>query len=464
MSRPVNLSYDDAKFKFDYSFEALVLALCLRREEFLVQNWDAFKARWFSHLDLAVIARVVEKHFNRYEVVPSQETMTEEIKEHCERTEKEDEDVLAWLDHIYDGVELRDAESVRDKLLDFARFQAMKMFLTKTLDHMGEHERSENGAVLDMEQISDWFEAARDVGTDRDWGVGLGERTLEIAERSKNSIHGFRVRTGITSLDSLLNGGPRSGTLTVVAGPPNRGKSTLLTNMGVAAMNQFSEQGNEKTVFHITLELKEIDVELKYAARLSGVPINKILSGESERYREVLGDQLHVLADQPCRIKYFSPGTISVTGIKLWIRNICIAKDLEPGVVIVDYADELEGADIDSYYKMGKIYSELIAMGDTFNCPVFTGSQINREWSHEELIDERGTSDSWKKVAKADNLIVMCQTRKELKQGVMRLYQAKVRRGAKGTISYCHWRGDLAAIWEMSDDEIRALQDNDGED
>ncbi|MCX5066616.1 DnaB helicase C-terminal domain-containing protein [Micromonospora lupini] len=82
------------------------------------------------------------------------------------------------------------------------------------------------------------------------------------------------ITTGLPSLDRLLDGGLRPGTLTVIAGQSQSGMTTMLDTIVCAA----AFHANEPTVL--------VDLETEPAARgarlwsaLSGVPLSRVLHG-----------------------------------------------------------------------------------------------------------------------------------------------------------------------------------------
>jgi replicative DNA helicase len=361
-----------------------------------------------------------------------------------------------WLEHAY-TVELSDAPFITERIVQFGQHQAIKAAIGMGLDMLESHDDNLNK----LRQI---FDDALRVGSTRNMGTNF----MAIAEMLpqlmlEDPVYGSKkkVPTGLIALDQTLFGGMGAGEVVVIAGPPGRGKSTLMINMAKKAANHFKLINSGKSVIYITLEggLKELDIAVKFGASLTGIPINDIAAGVPIYY-EKIQQQMNFLGPKSIMIKYFSPGTVGTEDLRWYVANAMSLEGIVPGLIVIDYADKLKGMELDSYKGAGQIYDSFTSIGDKFECPIVTGSQINRSWAEEEVIDGRGLADSWLKLANADIVITMCQTRDEHAAGIVRLYMAKVRKGEDSGTIYCHWNGASACIWEMTQSETIEYQQN----
>lgn len=186
------------------------------------------------------------------------------------------------------------------------------------------------------------------------------------------------LRTGIHSYDSAFMGGLAPGELHVIQAAPKTGKSTLACNIGAFALSC------GKTVYHCTLEIKEFDVGIKYAARLTGLTYAEILGTEKRDYYH---DRMRQYLDRKPNlfINYWTMGNASALHLRSWISKKRSQTGKNPDLIIVDYDDCLvpvggrsKGGEESMYNDAGHIYSELILMADYFNCPILTFAQPQR--------------------------------------------------------------------------------------
>jgi hypothetical protein len=173
--------------------------------------------------------------------------------------------------------------------------------------------------------------------------------------------------------------------------------------------------------------MTEPDIQAKYAAGFSGIPIDGLTKNQS--FRHIMEQRLRQIS--PVHIKFYPPGSPTVEEVQWYVSNLVTAHGVKPGLIIVDYADLFRGMEDDRFVGMGVIYKQLIAMGHKFGCPVWNGCQINRDEAKKMRHGVTGAAESWKKVEISDNIIILNQTEDEHKQGLMIVGLGKIRRGSR---------------------------------
>jgi replicative DNA helicase len=448
---------DADTFQLGEGFQSKLIALCLRDPGFLQSHLDVIKPHFFETHSLSTIMSLVDDHFRKHFVVPSREVLTAVVCDYS-RTYGGDKagelrgTLSAYVDYIY-SLDLSDSAYVAEKVVAFGQRQAVKEAVGRTIDLL---ERRD-----DTSKIRQVFDEALRVGSTRDPGTDFCAIAANLPQMLLNDpIYGAanKVPTGFAAIDQMLYGGIGVGEVAVVAGPPSRGKSTVLVNLAKNAAYHFKRSGKNKCVFYITLEggMKEIHISAKFAAALTGIDINNIVMGDP-KYPETMARQLSYLGQKAIRIKYFSPASMDLEDLRWYIANVMSSEGVDPGLIIIDYADKLKGMEDDRYREAGTIYDGLTGLGDKFQCPVYTGSQINRTWAEEEVIGMRGLAESWLKCANSDVIMTLNQTDTEKKAGVVRIHMAKARNGEDKGIIYCHWKPSCASVWAMCKEEVDAI-------
>jgi len=290
-------------------------------------------------------------------------------------------DELEEIFKIYTG----DVMVLRDHLLTLIRRMRLSSSLKTAIDIV-----ENNGNIDSIPQL---MEKSIQL-TLSDTGV-TGESLEDLPILYQNLYGNTRlVPTGFPSLDDCLNGGYAPGELHVISGVPKTGKSTMGPVIGVNALLR------GKRVFHITLEISEIEVMTKYSCILTGFGYDQIINSYNHAtYLKLLSPYKPILNN--LYIKYFTEGTASTSDIRSWISQVKNRDDQAPDFIIVDYDDclvsstKVKGDDSnDSLYgESGQIYSDLKILADYFKCPILTFSQVNRHgWS---MVKKKGliTSD-----------------------------------------------------------------------
>ncbi len=368
----------------------------------------------------------------------------------------------SWLSRVYD-TSVGDIKLIKDKVRDFGRIQSVTQGVQKVIGLLEETNPKESSNDL-ISKVQEIVVNSCQVGTDRTSGTFFHDVALDIPRiLREDAMYGqdSKVPTGVPALDDALDGGPGAGTINVIMGPPNRGKSTVLTFLGFAASQHFAQKalttGVEKSVIHITCEMTEPDIAAKYAAAMSGVETNLLTC--STNYHQIMEKRTDQFA--PINIKFYPPGTPTVDDIQWYISNLITLHKIDPGLLIVDYADKLRGMEDDRFNGMGVIYNRFIEMGHKFGFPVWTGSQINRDDAKKKRHGVTGAAESWKKVEIADNIILLNQTEDEHEEGLLILGLGKIRRGSRqvGSVN-CRVDYGRVIIKQLEGSESQAVTDS----
>ena len=96
-----------------------------------------------------------------------------------------------------------------------------------------------------------------------DMGSDFDDVEAHVQDSSK-----FKVKTGYQTLDHMLGGGWDIGTLNMLMGETNSGKSLWMQNLAVASANQ------GYNVLYITLEMSERKVLKRVGAMRLKIPVN----------------------------------------------------------------------------------------------------------------------------------------------------------------------------------------------
>jgi KaiC/GvpD/RAD55 family RecA-like ATPase len=199
-------------------------------------------------------------------------------------------------------------------------------------------------------------------------------------------------------LDAFLSGGCPRGALMVWIAGTGGGKSMAMSH---SASHSISQGMN---VAYATLELPEAVVAARVKANLTGLPINSILDGKTNKAREML-ESMKLGA---FTVKEFTPHATALEDVNDWVKQIEDDTGTALDKLVVDYADKLisPGKDKSEYTEMRRVYEGLRvgAVDKKYVCE--TGCQSRgREEKKAKKIDLEHTSDSMHKVRVADIVV-----------------------------------------------------------
>lgn len=179
-------------------------------------------------------------------------------------------------------------------------------------------------------------------------------------------------KTQIDSLDDLLDGGLKPGTLTMFGAPTNSGKTNFLINLGANFLRQ-----NLK-VCHIILESTPEYMIIRYAANLSKIKNRdlftnqKMISKTLKKY-----EKNFVLSNEALRNL-----NINIDQVILIIRNIY--KDFKFDALLLDYTQLILGTDSTQPY-LYEIHEKIKMITQEFRCVTVSPFQIFSVFKEEIL-------------------------------------------------------------------------------
>src|SRR3990170_1064485 len=220
----------------------------------------------------------------------------------------------------------------------------------------------------------------------------FGEATrlaLEMAERALNSGgHLSGVTTGIDGINSKIGGLHRSD-LTILAGRPGMGKTSLATNIAFSAAQRFSrdiEDGIDPTksagagVAFFSLEMSADQLATRILAEQSGISSENLRMGKiSQQDFRNLARAAGELQGLPLYIDD-TPG-LTIAALRARARRLKRQKGI--GMVVVDYLQLLQGtgkngAAENRVQEISEISRGLKQLAKELDLPVLALSQLSR--------------------------------------------------------------------------------------
>lgn len=426
----------------DRGFQSRLVALALREPKFVEHHIEILKPIYFDSAPHAHIIQVLNDFVIKYQKLPSLDTIKSKINSYIDTNNLSDihkDVILSSLDEAI-SLDLEDAYWVKDEAIAFAQRQEMRSAILDSRELLDDPESHH--------QILQRIQKALNVGAPRGLGLSFKESAKDLPARIRNNSlfdSKKRVPTGVASLDKVMMGGIGPGEIGVILGPSGKGKSQTLSSFSVnALLNNF-------TVFYFSLELKEEDVMLRYAANIAGIPMDDIVSGEhDDDYLEKIMPILSKL-DGDSYIKYFPPKSIKASGLRSHISYVIQTLGFKPNLIVVDYADKLDTgskgfSSSENSAAIGIMYDELIAIGADFECGIWTASQVGKESWEDDVIKKGKVASSVEKINNADIAITLNQNDEEAHLNKIRLSLEKNRRGKDGHICYCILEKDIARL------------------
>ena len=386
------------KERFDETFEQKVLQLCLRDKGFAAKYFSILKPGYFSSLYLKALFEGFYSYYIKYKKLPTKYEMEVHVVKEYSGNDKMIEALNEVLKTAYEE-ELPNPDYFDDLLIEFIKRAEVSVLLWDTV---------QNFDNINLDNFQNKVTAIN----------GLKNKTADIGISSDDFINRLALKdydaqglpTTYKNFNAVIRGGLRPGELAVFMAPTNRGKTHTLINFG----RSFLTMG--ASVVHYSLEMPEEDIMDRYIASMTQIPISDLASPQYfEKISGVL-QNYSIFTDKKLFIKFFPAKTVSVQDIAAHL-SMLIESGAKPDLIVMDYIDLLKPARDrkDKRLELGELYEEVRALGMTYQMPVITASQTNRQgelndWNWKEQKYNKNSkalsvaqiAEDWSKAATAD--------------------------------------------------------------
>ena len=398
------------KYNYSESFQTKILGALARNNELHFSFRDIVKPKYFESEIYYEACKAIIDHVQEYNQLPTQDGLMVYIMRKSKTAGDNPKIYDKFIRKIYD-IEIEEMPLIVDEVVGFARKAELREAIIESVSIL------ETGDYTKVQELLDKaLKVGQNIG---DMGMSYFDT---LSERLSPDEEHKPIAMLIPKVDKLLNGGAYQGELVIFLAPPNRGKSICLVNVGAAALYQ------GKKVLHITLEMSDKKIGLRYDARLSGKHIRNLedfpkkIQVKLDAVKRLKGDLI---------IKRYPTRGATVDTIKAYIMMLQ-GKGWFPDLLLVDYGDIMKSSRTysDKRFEEGSIFEELRGLAVELDLPVVTATQANRGSLAKKVVTMEDIAESFDKAKIADVIIALCQDTKEKREGKMRWFFAKNRDNA----------------------------------
>ena len=193
----------------------------------------------------------------------------------------------------------------------------------------------------------------------------------EIEDRNQGiSLPG--IPSGFYDLDVLINGGLGRSDLVIIAGRPAMGKTSFSMNIAhyIAASMKLS-------VAIFSLEMSKEQLSLRLLSSEAKIESSYLKSGRiSQNQWENLSRAIGSLSEMPIYID--DTPNITINQMRSQARRLLAEKDMELGLILIDYLQLMEGASDNRVQELSKITRSMKGLARELNVPIIALSQLSR--------------------------------------------------------------------------------------
>jgi len=266
----------------------------------------------------------------------------------------------------------------------------------------------------------------------------------DVAKKIVDVADGVRVDdsvipTGIKALDAMV-GGVRRGVLTIVAGRPSMGKSSLARTIALRSAIKGLKVHVE------SLEDTAQSWATRTLSELSGIDLAQLSRNEVPSHARRLLSECHKVLDG-AKLTVSDSSSVSTANLS------AIVARLKPDLVVVDYLQLLHGVGQDRFDQVNQVVRTLAMVARRHNAAVIAVSQLSRNCESREdkrpmLSDLRESGE----IEQAADMVVFCYRehyyRKNSDPAKAELIVSKNKNGPTGAVGV-GWRASLASFYDL---------------
>lgn len=396
--------------RFGSEFQSKCIACLVTDQLFVERIFDILTPEYFENDSNKWIVQQTMDYFMKYKSCPTLQVFGIQL-------EKSNSDLLKasveeQIKNVYrNHINSTDLPYIKEQFLEFCKNQKMKNAIISSADYL---------KIGEFDQIRRVVDEALKAGMERN----LGHEYMQDIEKRMSEMCRDTIKTNWVVIDQLLDGGLAKGELGFVVAPAGSGKSWVLTRLGAEAMR------GGKNVVHITLELNENYVGLRYDSCFTGINFQDI-----RKNIDVVKKKIDTISGK-LFIKYFPIKTIASHTIKTHVERIQMLTGTKIDLIVVDYADLLRPAvserNSNSYSEAGSVYEELRAVAGELQVPIWSASQSHRASHEADIIKAENVADSYRKIMTGDFVMSLSRKMEDKISGTARIHVIKNRFGADG--------------------------------
>jgi replicative DNA helicase len=396
--------------KYGLFFQEKLGYVILYDSVFADQIQEVLELSYISVRHVREVIKIIFEHKLKYGLYPSYELLASVLIENQDKwNDTEKTQIENYYMSLYDEMDYRDIDPVKEMSLKFCKNEALKKALLKIVDMM------KAGTIDDADKL---VTEALLLGSDNDLGFEPLDNVREIFAVDLR----HPIPLGMPVLDKLFSGGLGRGEIGAVSGMSNSGKTTTLVAIAVGAL---------LAGFNVVYYTLEIGKELLAERFVSS--ISKFPKAALELYIEDV-DELCKNVEGKLLIKHYPTSCASFLTIKNHLEKVKRTK-WKPDLVIIDYPELMDnGNERDEWKMLTKLYQKIRGLAGEFNIGIWVASQLNSSGYNSEELDMSMTAGSLGKNNVLDIMLGVKRTSRDERDNRATLFVMKSRVSSKGQI------------------------------
>ena len=382
------------------TIERTTLTNLIYNEDYTRKVLPFIKPEYFANRNERVVFEEIEKFLDKYNSLPTKETLTIGIDNRKDITDEEYKkvvDIISSLDKTDVDLQWLHDETekfCKDKAIYNAVLDGIKIIDGKDKDRTPE-------AIPSI--LSDALAVSFDLSVGHDY-VDDGMERFDFYHKKE-----IKIPFDLDYFNKITKGGLPQKTLNIALAGTGVGKSLFMCHMAASTLMQ------GKNVLYITLEMAEERIAERIDANLMNVTIDDLHTLPKKMFESYL-TRINKKTNGKLIVKEYPTASAHVGNFRSLIKELALKRSFKPDIIFIDYlnicaSSRFRGnANVGSYFYIKAIAEELRGLAVETNVPIMSATQTTRGGFVSSDIGLEDTSESFGLPATADLMFALIST------------------------------------------------------
>ena len=382
------------------TIERTALTHLIYNEDYARKVIPFLKPDYFSNRSERIVFEEIEKFMDKYNALPTQETLTIEVDGRKDLNDEEYKKVVGIISTLY-KTEV-DLQWLHDQTEKLCKDKAIYNAVVEGINIIdGKQKDKTPDAIPSI--LSEALAVSFDLSVGHDY-VEDGLNRYDFYHKKEE-----KISFDLDYFNKITKGGLPPKTLNIALAGTGVGKSLVMCHMAANTLMQ------GKNVLYITLEMAEERIAERIDANLMNVTIDDLHTLPKKMFENYLS-KIQKKTSGKLIVKEYPTASAHVGNFRSLIKELALKRSFKPDIIFVDYlnicaSSRFKGnANVGSYFYIKAIAEELRGLAVETNVPIMSATQTTRSGFVSSDIGLEDTSESFGLPATADLMFALIST------------------------------------------------------
>jgi len=396
----------------------LLLKQLTTNREYVNKVLPFIREDYFEEKVEKAIFRYIANFINEYNTLPTENV----IEYEASKDTSLNEDDLKELIRLWEDIQQEFSEDVTTGWLiniteEWCKERAIYLAVSESISIITDEKKSKGkGAIPEL--LKDALSVSFDTNIGHDFSDDAEARFEYYHKKEK------RLPFDIELLNKITKGGVTPGTLNILLGSTNSGKTLFLSNFAAS----YLQQGFN--VLYITLEISEEEIAKRIDSNLMNVAMGDIYSLSREEYLKKI-EKIRKKTIGKLIIKQYPTGAGNTILFRSLLNELHLKKNFVPDVILIDYLTICSSSRIrtseNSYSFYKSVAEEVRGLAVDLKIPIWSVIQTNRGAQGASDMELSDVAESHAISMTADFMLAIITTPEFIEEQKVMLKQLKSR-------------------------------------